>query len=293
MKEQLAKSLLVKTKQPEYWFNVEYNMNMYRGCSHGCIYCDSRSECYRIDDFEDITVKSNAPQLLRRELARLKRKALIGTGAMSDPYIPAERGLKLTGQLLEVLLEANFPVHITTKSDLIVRDKELLGAIAARSFASAGFTVTTCDERLSSWIEPHAPAPSARLTAMKALADQGVYTGILLMPVLPFLLDHPGNLTTVMEQAKLHGARFIIPMFGVTLRDRQREYYYQKLGGHRPLLVSQYQRAYGGRYHCESFRAKQLWSMLQDYCRKHGIACTMDGLKQFPKEEEPEQLDLF
>lgn len=295
MQEHVAKSLLVKTKQPEFWFNVEYNVNMYRGCSHGCIYCDSRSECYRIDDFENVAAKVNAPELLRQELSRKKKKGLVGTGAMSDPYIPAERGYQLTRGILEGLADYKFPVHVTTKSDLILRDQDILHDIAAETFASAGFTVTTCDEQLASWIEPYAPAPAARLKAMESLAGQGVYTGILLMPVLPFLLDKPSMVIRVLEQARYHGAQFIIPMFGVTLRDRQRDHFYLKLGEQLPQLVSRYQQTFGSRYHCQSQQASRLWSILQEYCEKYGIACTMQELRRFdhPAPGGPEQLELF
>jgi DNA repair photolyase len=293
VQEQTAKSILVKAKNPAFWFGVEYNANVYRGCTHGCIYCDSRSECYRIDNFENVTAKTNAPELLRGELSKKRSKALIGTGAMSDPYIQAEKSRKLTRQLLEAAAAAGFPVHITTKSDLILRDADLLEQISACSRASVSFTVTTCDEDLASWIEPHAPSPAARLAAMKILAAKGVYTGITLMPVLPFVTDTPDNIMTVARQARLHGARYIIPYFGVTLRDRQRSYYYQKLGQRDPKLVKRYQSVFGNAYDCRSPRERELWRLLKEYCAEYGLVCRMKDFPVHLPDPGPLQLELF
>lgn len=293
MLEQTAKSLLVKAKKPEFWFGVEYNANVYRGCTHGCIYCDSRSECYRIEDFENVTAKTNAPDLIRSELSKKRSKALIGTGAMSDPYIPLEKSRRLTRQVLEAAEAAGFPVHITTKSDLILRDADVLQSIALRSRASVSFTITTCQEEISSWIEPHAPSPMARLAAMQSLASRGIYTGVLLMPVLPFVLDNPDNVMTVARQARLHGASYIIPHFGVTLRDRQRSYYYAKLAERDPGLVQRYQRTFGNSYSAQSPRARELWMLLKDYCGEHGIICRMSDFPAYQSEPEAVQLEWF
>lgn len=295
MKEQQAKSILSKVKHPAQWFGVEYNVNVYRGCSHGCVYCDSRSECYGIEDFENVTAKSNAPELLRRELSRKRAKAVIGTGSMSDPYIPAERGYKLTRRMLEAVQDFGFAVHITTKSDLVLRDLDLLVRINRRAAASVAFTVTTCDAKLAGWAEPHAPPPASRLAAMKAVADSGVATGILLMPVLPFLMDDPVQVLAVAEQARLHGARYIIPWFGMSLRDRQRDYYYRRLDEWAPGLRAKYERTYGAKYACSSPRAAQLQALLRDYCRKHGMACRMSEvlLKRPAGGAAAEQLELF
>jgi DNA repair photolyase len=295
VKEQQAKSILSKVKHPQHWFGVEYNVNVYRGCSHGCVYCDSRSECYGIEDFENVTAKSNAPELLRRELSRKRNKAVIGTGSMSDPYIPAERGYKLTRQMLEAVEEFGFSVHITTKSDLVLRDLDLLTRINRKAKASIAFTVTTCDERLSGWAEPHAPAPASRLTAMRTLADNGLFTGVLLMPVLPFIMDDPAQIQTVAEQARLHGARYIIPWFGMSLRDRQRDYYYRKLDEWSPGLRAKYERTFGSRYTCSARHAQELQILLEKYCRSNGLLCHMSEvvLKPPVTGSEAVQLELF
>ncbi len=162
-----AKTMLIPSKDPDEWFGVRYVFNIYRGCEHGCIYCDSRSECYGIDDFANVQVKKNAPELLRNELARKRNKATIGTGSMSDPYGPVERQVGLTRQALEIIAEQGFSVHISTKSDLVCRDKEVLQAINRFGAASVAFTVTTCDDDLAARIEPGAPSPSRRFAAMR------------------------------------------------------------------------------------------------------------------------------
>lgn len=296
MRETQAKTLLVKVPKPELWFGVEYNMNVYRGCTHGCIYCDSRSECYRIDEFENVQAKTNAPEVLRRELSRKRSKALIGTGSMSDPYIQAERSRRLTRAVLEVLADKQYPVHITTKSDLITRDEDVLEAIAASAgYASAAFTVTTCDNSLASWLEPLAPPPQARLKAMESLAARGVYTGVLLTPILPFILDNPSNVMTVVKAAESHGARFVITYMGVTLRDRQRDHYYAGLERKAQGLPERYRRAYGERYSCMSPRARVLMEQLREYVDRAGLVCRMEDIPGFQhlKPFEPQQLELF
>ena len=154
-----------------------------------CIYCDSRSQCYGIEDFDgEVLIKANAIELLRRELARKRIKGLIGTGSMNDPYMPLERSVRLTGRALEVIAEFGFPVHVLTKSDLVLRDLDTLLAIN-RTRAVVSFTITTADDDLARQVEPGAPPPSARFRAMATLAERGIPTGVLLMPVLPFLED--------------------------------------------------------------------------------------------------------
>ncbi|MEK4508099.1 SPL family radical SAM protein [Paenibacillus sp. FSL K6-2524] len=289
-----ARTLLSRQKQPENWFGVDYNLNVYRGCVHGCIYCDSRSECYGIEVFEDIAVKKNAVQLLKKELAGKRHKGMIGTGSMSDPYMPIERSLRLTRGVLETIAAApGFAVQTVTKSDLIVRDADVLQEISQRTHATVAVSISTCDEEQASWIEPHAPAPAARLQALATLAKQDIYSGVLLMPTLPFLTDSRANIVKIVERAHASGAQFIIPWLGMSLRDRQRDYYYEKLAERAPGLVPQYQRTYGERYNCMSPRAKSLWELLHELCDKYGVVCEMKDVKRFVPPEPPEQLQLF
>jgi DNA repair photolyase len=287
-----AKSLLIRNKSPESWFGVSWNMNLYRGCEHGCIYCDSRSQCYGIENFASVQVKINAPHLLAKELSRKRRVAVVGTGAMSDPYTPAERNYKMTRRALEIIDNHGFPVHIATKSDLVVRDIDLLKSIN-RKFASVAFTLTTADDSLASVIEPGAPPPSARLAAMKELSGAGIYTGVLLMPVLPFIEDTPENIVSIFEKAHRSGAGFVMPFFGMTLRDRQREYFYSRLDRHFPGLRRRYEQSFGDSYRCMSGKRAQLYRLLRDRCRAVGMACDMRDVKRYQPDNDCVQPRLF
>lgn len=266
-----AKVMLAHVKQPDTWFGLKYNMNLYRGCQHQCIYCDSRSECYQIENFDDVLVKVNAIDLLRRELPRKRVKGTIGTGSMSDPYSPVERQYNLMGRALELFAEHGFPVHILTKSDLVLKDLDTLKVIN-QTLAVVSFTITTADDDLARKLEPGAPSPSRRLKAIEILAAHGIHTGVLLMPVLPFIEDSEANITGVITQAKAHGAAYILPAFGMTLRDRQRAYYYDRLDRWFPGLRGQYERRFGERYSCAATNANRLDALFREVCDQQGIA---------------------
>ena len=256
--------------QPDSWFGLSYSMNLYRGCQHQCIYCDSRSECYGIDDLADIQVKANAIELLRAELARKRRRGTIGTGSMNDPYMPVEARIGLTRRALEVIAEFSFPVHVMTKSDLVLRDAELLRQIA-RTYAAVSFTVTTADDDLARRVEPGASPPSRRFEAMAALSSQGIYTGVSMMPILPFIEDNEETVVRIVEQARDSGAQYILPGFGMTLRDRQRAYFYSKLDELFPGIRARYEQAYGSQYGCAAPTARRLDQVLVRLCQDYGI----------------------
>ena len=208
-----AKRLLIRSKDTG-WFGTDYTMNLYRGCCHGCIYCDSRSDCYRIEHFDQVRAKENALPLLRDELHRKIRPGIVGLGSMSDPYNPFEAELQLTRHALELLDAYQFGAAIATKSDLIARDIDVLSAMRERVPVLCKITVTTTDETLAAQLEPHAPSPVRRLEAVQKLASAGIFTGILLMPVLPYLEDSVENVLSVVEVAAQAGARFVYPACG-------------------------------------------------------------------------------
>lgn len=290
-----AKTLLSSHKQPDPWFGIKYTMNLYRGCQHHCIYCDSRSQCYGIADFDgELLVKANAPELLRRELRSKRSKGYVATGAMNDPYMPAERRLELTRRSLTIIAECGFPVHILTKSDLVLRDLDLLTAIqAACGGASPGavvsITITTADDELARQIEPSAPPPSARLQALAQLAAAGICCGVLLMPVLPFLEDSPDNIRGVVEAAHAAGAHHVIPSWGVTLRDRQRDYFYAQLDRRFPGLSARYKRTFGERYFAACPNAAQLEALFCTLAAAHKLERTVAPYHT----PAPEQLSLL
>ena len=284
-----AKTILSKLKNaPDSWFGITYNMNLYRGCQHQCIYCDSRSECYQIKDFSNIHVKENALKLLELELKRKKQKGTIGTGSMNDPYTPIENQLELTRKSLEIISRYNFPVHIITKNSLVLRDIDLIKQIG-NTYSAVSITITTASDELGRIIEPGASNSSERFTALKTLADAGIYCGVLLMPVLPFINDTTENIISIIEMAKKAGAKYLIGWMGMTLRDKQRDYYYEKLDNHFPGVKSNYLARYGNQYSIAVPDGIKLQSLFNSTCKEFGIAT---GMKFF-EENKPVQLDLF
>jgi DNA repair photolyase len=288
IKEIKAKVLLSRVKQPDPWFGLKYSMNLYRGCQHQCIYCDSRSECYQIDNFSDILIKANAIELLEKELARKRVKGTIGTGSMNDPYMPLERKLNLTGRALALIARFRFPVHVITKSDLVLKDLDTLVKIN-QVYAAVSFTITTADDALARKVEPGAPPPSRRFRAMRILADHGILTGVTMMPILPFIEDDQENINQIVEQAHRCGASYILPMFGMTLRDRQRAYYHQKLDELFPGKRGRYLKEFGGQYHCRANNAEELEQHLHELCARYHIASNIRPYKI----ERAKQLQLL
>jgi len=289
IKEIQAKVVLSHVKQPDNWFGFKYNMNLYRGCQHQCIYCDSRSECYRIENFNtEVLVKANAIELLEKELARKRVKGTIGTGSMNDPYMPLEEDVNLTGRALKAIARFGFPVHVITKSDLVLRDLGTLCEINTR-FAAVSFTITTADDELGKKLEPGAPLVSARLRAMKTLFEHGIHTGVTMMPILPFIEDNEENIRQIVEQAHAHGAAYIIPWFGMSLRDRQRAYYYDKLDKLFPGLRQKYERMFRNQYSCTVPNADKLTWVFNELCDQYGIAM---HVKQY-EPEAGKQMRLF
>ena len=271
-----AKHLLHRSRSTE-WFGTDHTMNLYRGCCHGCIYCDSRSDCYRNDRFDQVRVKADALRVIRDDLERKVKPAVVSTGSMSDPYNPFEEELLLTRHALTLLEAYGFGVAIATKSDLIVRDADVLTSINRTMPAICKITLTTCDEDLAAKVEPRAPSPSRRLAAVERLSAAGLFTGILMMPVLPFLEDSPENIREIVDRAADAGARFVYPALGMTCRAGQREYFYQQLEKQFPGqgLAERYRRRYGDRYQCPSPRARALWEVFSRRCREAGLFCEM------------------
>lgn len=283
-----AKTILSRVRGEDLWFGLYYGMNLYRGCQHRCIYCDSRSECYRIEYFDrDVLIKANAIDLLTDELVRKRVIGTIGTGSMNDPYMPLERRVGLTRRALEAICAAGFPVHIITKSDLVLRDTEILSEIQAQTFAAVSFSITAADDTLSRILEPGASPSSRRFAAIQDLSHNGILTGVTLMPVLPFIEDTEENVRNIAELAADSGARYIIPGFGVTLRDRQRSYYYQKLDEHFPGLRRRYEQAFGNHYSAPARNTGRLQQVLEDVCAKHGISTSMPRFTPLARRTPP------
>jgi len=291
-----AKHIVTNSKGGSSWFGMDYNMNIYRGCSHGCIYCDSRSECYRIDDFDQVRPKENALQIIRDDLRRKVRSGVVATGAMSDPYNPLEQKLELTRHALELCDAFGFGIGIATKSPLITRDIDILQAIGEHSPVLCKITITTSNDDLARQIEPGVAPSSQRFETIRKLSDAGIFTGILLMPVLPFLEDTPKNILDIIDKGHQNGAKFIYPAFGITLRDRQREWYFNHLNRLFPeqRLSEKYTKYYGNNYRCTSSRARKLWNLFAPECETRGILYKMDDIIHcYKRPYRTEQLNLF
>lgn len=290
-----AKSIVNRTRDPS-WFGTEYNMNIYRGCCHGCIYCDSRSDCYHNDQFDQVRVKAGALRVIRDDLERKVKPAVVGTGSMSDPYNLFEEELLLTRHALTLLEAYGFGVAIATKSDLITRDIDVLTSIHRTMPAICKITLTTCDDTLAAQVEPGAPSPSRRLAAVERLSAAGLFTGILMMPILPFLEDSPENIRDIVDRAADAGARFVYPALGMTCRAGQREYFYQQLEKRFPGqgLAERYRKRYGNRYECASPKARALWEVFREACNRRGMLYSMGHIVAASRRgHEADQLSLF
>ena len=269
-----SKTILNHVKQPDTYFGLKYNLNLYRGCQHQCIYCDSRSDCYQIENFADIQVKINAIDLLEAALPRKQVRGTIGFGSMNDPYMPVERKYLLTRRALEVIARHQFPVHMITKSDLVTRDLDLLTKIK-RVYAAVSLTITTADDDLAKKIEPGAPPSSARFAALHSLADAGIHVGLTMMPVLPFIADNQENVIQLVEMAHDSGAEYILPWFGMTLRAGSRDWYYAELEKRFPGIKRKYIEHFGWCYECNSPHWRELNDLFQNLIHKYGIKTQM------------------
>ena len=290
-----AKTILSKVKYGSDWYGVDYNMNLYRGCSHGCIYCDSRSNCYHIDNFDVPKGKENALQILEKELSKKTDHGVVGIGSMSDTYNPLEKKYEQTRGALKLLSKYNFGVSIDTKSDLILRDLDLLKEINSKNNVIIKFTITTPHDELSKIIEPHVCVSSKRFEAIKTLSDNGIFVGIMMNPLLPFITDSEEDIKKLVRLAHENGAKFIQTFMGMTLRENQRDYYYEKLDIHFKGLKEKYIKYYGERYNCPVPNYKQLYKVFTNECDKYGILYNMkDIIKAYKKEiKENEQISLF
>lgn len=274
-------------------------MNVYRGCTHGCIYCDSRSRCYQMQhDFEDIEVKINAPELLEDALRRKRQKCMIGTGAMCDPYLHLEEELRITRQCLEIIHRYGFGVAIQTKSTRILRDLNLLKSIHEKSKCVVQMTLTTFDEQLCRLVEPNVSTTRERVEALRTFQKEGIPTVVWLTPLLPFLNDTEENLRGILNCCFEVGVKGIICFgMGLTLREGDREYYYQALDRHFPGVKQKYIRRYGLDYECPSPNAQRLWQIFDEECRAHGVMHEakeiFSWMHAFPQKDDGEQLSMF
>lgn len=272
-------------------------MNIYRGCTHGCIYCDSRSACYHFThEFEDIEVKQNAPELLEKALRSKRTKCMIGTGAMSDPYMHCEEELELTRRCLEIINRYEFGLAIQTKSDRILRDIDLLDEINQKAKCVVEMTLTTYDDNLCSTLEPNVCNTKRRIEVLEMMKECGIPTVVWLSPILPFINDTEENITAILEECVRIGVKGIVCFgMGLTLREGDREYYYAALDKHFPGLKDKYIKTYGYQYELPSPNTESLMKIFTDICKEHGILYRPEDCFQYMNElpKRYEQMSLF
>ena len=274
-----------------------WGMNIYRGCSHGCIYCDSRSRCYQFTHpFEDIEVKQNAPELLEAALRSKRKKCMIATGSMSDPYMHCEEKLRLTRKCLEIILRYGFGATLLTKSDRVLLDMDLLEEIHRKTKCVVQMTLTTYDDDLCRIVEPNVCTTRRRIEVLEEMRHRGIPTVVWLTPILPFINDTEDNIKAILAECIRVGVKGIICFdMGLTLREGDREYYYAALDKSFPGMKKRYIQRYANAYALPSPRAKELMGLFWNTCRQHGLLCTPEDcfayLNVFP--EPFEQTSLF
>ena len=279
--------------------SAQNGMNIYRGCTHGCIYCDARSTCYQMQHaFEDIEVKINAPELLEQALRRKRKKCMIGTGAMSDPYLHLEKNLRLTRRCLELIDEYGYGLSIQTKSDMILRDLDLLKRINRKIKCVVQMTLTTYEEDLCRILEPQVCTTKRRIEVLNIMKEEGIPTIVWMTPILPFINDTKENIQHLLEECQKAEVYGIMTFgIGVTLRDGDRQYFYQKLDQHFPGMKERYIRTYGNAYELPVPQEKELMNLVRRECIKAGMEYRTNQLFEYMHRFEDklagEQLSLF
>ena len=284
-------------KENPNWFGINYNMNIYKGCCHGCIYCDSRSSWYQIIEFDRVRIKEDSTEIIKKNLKSKKTKGVVGTGAMSDPYNPFEEKYMLTREALKLIDDNRFGICIATKSDLVTRDIDILQRIQSHSPTMVKITITTYDDELCKKVERNVCPTSDRFKAIKKLSDNGIYVGVLLMPVLPFINDNEENIKNIIKSAYESGAKFVFSYgLGVTLRQNQREYYFEKLRKIFPNqnLDKKYIDTFGESYINSARNYEHLYKIFKQECEKYNLLYDMkDIIADYKSRYEKTQISWF
>lgn len=291
-----TKTILNKVKyNKNLWFGIDYNINLYKGCNHNCIYCDSRSERYRIDNFSKVKAKENSILILEKELKRTKDKGVVGIGSMSDCYNVFEKKYGFTRKGLILLDKYNYGVSLETKSKLILRDIDILKSISEKNNCIVKFTITAFSDELSSKIEPYANISSERFNTMRKLSENNIFTGVLLMPILPYITDTKENIINIIRKSKENGAKFIYPLFGVTLRDIQKEYYLEQMKNIFPLEYNKFINNYPHQYMNYVKNHKELEKIFIEECEKYKLIYKMEDIIKAYKKDNcySRQMSLF
>lgn len=270
------------------------NVNLYRGCTHGCIYCDSRSTCYQVGEFENIAIKKNAIEIFEKEINKRRSKVIIRTGAMCDPYIPIEKELKYTRKMLEIIRDKYFGISILTKSDLILRDIDIIEEINKRNKAIVFMTITTFDDFLCKIIERNVTVSSKRFECLEQFAKRNIPIGIWLTPILPFINDNEENIINIVNKCIEIGVKYIVLFdFGTTKRDGSEQYFYKCLDKYFPGTKQKYINTYHNAYSCISPNSSKLWKVFKPLCDYHGILYNLIDIIEDINKNKHQQLTLF
>jgi len=273
-----AKSIVYRVGNANTLSWLDYSMNIYRGCNHGCIYCDSRSDCFRNTDFDTVKVKENALQIVRDDLRRKVKLGVVHTGAMSDPYNSLEAELKLSRNALELINAFGFGTSIATKSSLVTRDIDVLCDIKSHAPVMVSFSVIAACDELCKKIEPNVSVTSERFEALSLLASAGIFCGVYLNPVLPFLTDTTENILQILRMAKDAGAKYVHTYMSMTLRPGSREHYFAQLDNHFPDIRQKHAKRYGMRKYNQSPNEKKLWDVFAAECERLGLLYDMNAI---------------
>lgn len=290
-----TRTIMTKSDQGARWFGIDYHMNLYKGCSFDCIYCDSRSDAYHIKNFDVIKSKENALQILEEELASKQYKGVVSFGTLSDPYNELEEKFKITRGALELIKKYGFGVSIDTKSDLILRDIDLLKEINENNSVIIKISITTYEDELASVLEPKVISSTRRFEVLRTLRENDIYAGVLMTPVLPFITDSVDNIKEMVRLASLNNAKFIYTKMGMTLRSNVHEYYYEHIEKLYKGLSSDYKCVYGNTLVCNPLRYPDLLEIYVKECNQHQLLCDMSEIIKDYKKKIPtkEQISLF
>lgn len=290
-----TRTIMTKSNKGSHWFGIDYHMNLYKGCNFGCVYCDNMSDTYHIKDFSKIKVKENALKILENELVSKNNKGVISFGSLSDPYNKLEKDLELTRSALKLINKHGFGVSIDTKSDLILRDIDILKEISKNNNVIIKISLCTTSENLSRKLEPNAPSINKRLNTLKVLHENGIYAGILLMPILPFITDNVDNIKSCVRAAYENKAKFIYTKMGLTLRKGNKECYYKYLDDFYPGLKLDYEKVYEKSTFLSPLMYKNLLETFVSLCNEYHLLCDMTEIIKAYKKNIPstKQISLF
>ncbi len=290
-----TRTIMTKSNQGNLWFGIDYHMNLYRGCSYGCIYCDSRSDSYHIKDFDKIKSKENALQILEEELASKSLKGVVSFGTLSDPYNELEKDYKITREALTLIKKYGFGVSIDTKSDLILRDIDLLKEIAQNNSVIIKISITTYEDELAKFLEPNVISSTKRFEVLKKLRENDIYAGVLMTPVLPFVTDSVDNIKQMVRISHENRANFIYTKMGVTLKSNVHDYYYERIEKLYKGLSKDYKTLYGNNIICSPLKYSDLLEIFVKECNQHHLLCDMGEIIKDYKKKIPlkEQISLF